>query len=164
MNIAQDAEALLIEITAPGADVVGFEHAPQSSAEHKALDQAIERLEQADQLITINPDAGCHIESSHVQQTKHHHDDEEDGHDHANHHDDHDATAHVDHDEHEHAEHNAFTIEYHFECKHADALQQLSTQWFTHFPNTHGIHVNIFTDRRQSSAQLAPTNTQVALQ
>ncbi|QSA19144.1 DUF2796 domain-containing protein, partial [Vibrio furnissii] len=30
LNIAQDAHDLLIEITAPGADVVGFEHAPKT--------------------------------------------------------------------------------------------------------------------------------------
>ena len=37
LNIAQDGKELLMEITAPGADVVGFEHAPKTAEQELSL-------------------------------------------------------------------------------------------------------------------------------
>lgn len=39
-NVAQDGHDLLIEITAPGADVVGFEHAPENAEQEQRLQRA----------------------------------------------------------------------------------------------------------------------------
>ncbi|MDW6002826.1 zinc uptake protein ZrgA [Vibrio mangrovi] len=179
MNIAQDANELLVEITSPGMDIVGFEHPPQTPQEHQALDQAMELLEQADNLITINTQAGCKLEHSDVHQTSHHHEDEHD-HDAAHHHDhdeaahdsehhhDHDEDAHEDEhhhdgDEHEHGTHNAFSIQYRYTCRDSENLNHLSTQWFNHFPHTHEIHTNVFTDRQQTAIKLNPHQTDVSL-
>ncbi|ASA56137.1 zinc uptake protein ZrgA [Vibrio gazogenes] len=194
MNVAQDADALLVEITAPGMDVVGFEHPPQTTQEHQALDQAMALLEQADDLITINSAAGCTLEHSNVRQTSHHHDHEhehehhdhdhdadhhhDDGHDHehhdhdegaheSGHHHDHDEDAehHHDHDgdEHEHGMHTAFSIQYTYTCRDSGKLDHLSTQWFSHFPRSHEIHTNVFTDRQQTAIKLNPDQTEVSL-
>ncbi|WNJ96304.1 DUF2796 domain-containing protein [Vibrio ruber] len=179
MNIAQDADALLVEITSPGMDVVGFEHPPQTAQEHQALDQATALLEQADNLITINTEAGCTLEHSNVRQTAHHHEDEHEHHDHAahesEHHHDHDEDAdhneehHHDGDEHEHEHehehgtHTAFSIQYTYTCRDSGKLDHLSTQWFSHFPRTHEIHANVFTDRQQTAIKLNPDQTNVSL-
>lgn len=89
-NIAQDGKDLLVEITAPGADVVGFEHAPENEQQEQALKQAIATLEDSNTLFAINAQANCDIEEAYVNHnlsTPHEdHDHSEHGHDdHANH-------------------------------------------------------------------------------
>uniref|UniRef100_UPI00063C4B42 ZrgA family zinc uptake protein n=1 Tax=Vibrio mexicanus TaxID=1004326 RepID=UPI00063C4B42 len=84
-NIAQDGHDLLVEITAPGADVVGFEHAPTNEKEEQAIAAANVLLKQSDKIITLSSAAECHIEATHVSNTltgdDHGHDDHK-GHDH----------------------------------------------------------------------------------
>ena len=48
VNIAQDGQDLLMEIHAPGADVVGFEHAPQTDEQKAAVENAIAKLKAPD--------------------------------------------------------------------------------------------------------------------
>lgn len=123
-NIAQDGKDLLIEITSPGADVVGFEHAPENAEQEQALKQAIAALKDTDKLFAINQQAKCVIEDVHVSHTlgqdsheghdhhdheghDHDHDHEHKGHDHEEHaHDDHDGHEHHDHEGHDHEGHD----------------------------------------------------------
>ncbi|WP_199438189.1 zinc uptake protein ZrgA [Vibrio owensii] len=102
-NIAQDGKDLLIEITSPGADVVGFEHAPENAEQEQALKQAIAALKDTDKLFAINQQAKCVIDDVHVSHTLGQ--DSHEGHDHHDHeghdHDKHDHEGH-DHDKHEH--------------------------------------------------------------
>ncbi len=122
-NIAQDGNDLLVEITAPGADVVGFEHAPENAEQEQALKQALTALKDTGQLFAINPSAKCVIEDVHVSHTLEHDDHEHDDHeghkhkehDHDTHHDDHN---HDDHAGHEHEEHDHDT--HHDDHKHDD--------------------------------------------
>ncbi|MFN1514332.1 zinc uptake protein ZrgA [Vibrio owensii] len=135
-NIAQDGKDLLIEITSPGADVVGFEHAPENAEQEQALKQAIAALKDTDKLFAINQQAKCVIEDVHVSHTlgqdsheghDHHdheghdhdkhdhegHDHDKHDHDHAHEHKGHDEHAHDDHDGHEHHDHEGHDHEGH---------------------------------------------------
>ncbi|CAH6783032.1 Zinc-binding protein [Vibrio chagasii] len=116
VNIAQDGQELLVEVTAPGADVVGFEHAPETAEQKKVFEQAIAQLNKPDELFSFN-NANCTLkfksvsntlESDHNEHEGHDHE----GHDHAKHdHDDHEGHDHAEHDhddhkDHDHAEHD----------------------------------------------------------
>ena len=68
-NIAQDGNELLVEITAPGADVVGFEHAPENDAQKQALEKAIAQLNKSDDVLIISPAAKCEVEHVSVSHT-----------------------------------------------------------------------------------------------
>lgn len=102
-NIAQDGKDLLIEITSPGADVVGFEHAPENAEQENALNNAIAALKDTNKLFAINQQAKCVIEDVHVAHTLG--EESHEGHDHHDHgghdHDKHDHEGH-DHDKHDH--------------------------------------------------------------
>ena len=121
VNIAQDGQELLVEVTAPGADVVGFEHAPETAEQKKVFEQAIAQLNKPEELFGFN-NAGCTLKFKSVTNTlegdhddhdhaEHDHDDHK-GHDHAEHdHDDHKGHDHAEHDHddhkgHDHAEHD----------------------------------------------------------
>ncbi|MGI9877333.1 zinc uptake protein ZrgA [Vibrio chagasii] len=172
VNIAQDGQELLVEVTAPGADVVGFEHAPETAEQKKVFEQAIAQLNKPDELFSFN-NANCtlkfksvsntlegdhdeheghdHAEHDHHDHAEHDHDDHK-GHDHAEHdHDDHEGHDHHDHEGHDHSEggHGEFTVEYHYQCSDVAELDTVSTQWFSKFSNTEKMTVNLLTDTAQ---------------
>ena len=146
LNIAQDGKELLMEISAPGADVVGFEHAPKTSEQKHQLENAITTLKDVNNLFMFPASAGCVALNQSVAHTleggddhdghKHHdeHDHDKHGHDEHKHHDEHD------HDE--HSGHGEFSIEYSYTCSNISALKNIETQWFKHFSNTKSITVN----------------------
>ncbi|EGQ9520165.1 DUF2796 domain-containing protein [Vibrio parahaemolyticus] len=171
-NIAQDGSDLLLEITAPGADVVGFEHAPENAEQEKTLQHAVATLEDSNALFAINPQAQCEIEEVHVehslggQHEEHEHHDHE-GHDHDEHahhdHDKHDHDSHEGHDHSEHSDHGEFTVQYRFHCAQVGELSRIQTDWFNQFPSTESVNVNLFTDTTQSATSLTKSNTQIAI-
>ena len=174
VNIAQDGQELLVEVTAPGADVVGFEHAPETAEQKKVFEQAIAQLNKPDELFSFN-NANCtlkfksvtntlegdhdeheghdHKDHNHAEHDHHNHE----GHDHAEHdHDDHKDHDHAEHDHddhkgHDHSEggHGEFTVEYHYQCSDVAKLDTVSTQWFSKFSNTEKMTVNLLTDSAQ---------------
>ncbi|EJC6763312.1 DUF2796 domain-containing protein [Vibrio parahaemolyticus] len=171
-NIAQDGSDLLLEITAPGADVVGFEHAPENAEQEKTLQHAVATLEDSNALFAINPQAQCEIEEVHVehslggQHEEHEHHDHE-GHDHDEHahhdHDKHEHDGHEGHDHSEHSDHGEFTVQYRFHCAQVGELSRIQTDWFNQFPSTESVNVNLFTDTTQSATNLTKSNTQIAI-
>ncbi|ELA8196102.1 DUF2796 domain-containing protein [Vibrio parahaemolyticus] len=166
-NIAQDGSDLLLEITAPGADVVGFEHAPENAEQEKTLQHAVATLEDSNALFAINPQAQCEIEEVHVEHSFGGQHEEHEHHDHEGH--DHDEHAHHDHDGHEghdhseHSDHGEFTVQYRFHCAQVGELSHIQTDWFNQFPSTESVNVNLFTDTTQSATSLTKSNTQIAI-
>ncbi|EHH1239174.1 DUF2796 domain-containing protein [Vibrio parahaemolyticus] len=171
-NIAQDGSDLLLEITAPGADVVGFEHAPENAEQEKTLQHAVATLEDSNALFAINPQAQCEIEEVHVEHSLGGQHEEHEHHDHEGH--DHDEHAHHDNDKHEHdgheghahsehSDHGEFTVQYRFHCAQVGELSRIQTDWFNQFPSTESVNVNLFTDTTQSATSLTKSNTQIAI-
>ncbi|MDN8584644.1 DUF2796 domain-containing protein [Vibrio alginolyticus] len=169
-NIAQDGKDLLVEITAPGADVVGFEYAPENEQQEQALKQAIATLEDSNTLFAINAQANCDIEEAYVNHnlsnphkdhdhSEHDHDDHDEYHDEHEHHDGHDAH----HEEHENGGHGEFSVQYRFSCDQVNQLSHIQTDWFNQFPTTESINVNIFTDTMQSAIKLSKDNSQIVI-
>ncbi|CDT98634.1 putative ABC-type metal ion transport system, periplasmic component/surface adhesin [Vibrio coralliirubri] len=111
VNIAQDGQELLVEVTAPGADVVGFEHDPETAEQKKVFEQAIAQLNKPEELFSFN-NASCTLKFKSVANTLEGDHDDHEGHDHAEHgHDDHEGHDHSEHDhddhkDHDHAEHD----------------------------------------------------------
>ncbi|EOV6295428.1 TPA: DUF2796 domain-containing protein [Vibrio parahaemolyticus] len=171
-NIAQDGSDLLLEITAPGADVVGFEHAPENAEQEKTLQHAVATLEDSNALFAINPQAQCEIEEVHVEhslggQHEEHEHHAHEGHDHDEHahhdHDKHEHDGHEGHDHSEHSDHGEFTVQYRFHCAQVGELSRIQTDWFNQFPSTESVNVNLFTDTTQSATSLTKSNTQIAI-
>jgi hypothetical protein len=169
-NIAQDGNEMLMEITAPGFDIVGFEHAPMNEQQHQAIESAEAVLQNAASVFTLTSAANCAVEYVSVTNTLE--EDEHAGHDHEEHehHDDHDHEEHEHHDDHaghDHGEsessHGAFTVEYHFDCQNLSALSDIETTWFKHFPDTEKVSVNLLTDTQQKALELNSKSTLIKL-
>ncbi|MCW8330280.1 DUF2796 domain-containing protein [Photobacterium sp. SDRW27] len=169
-NIAQDGKDLLMEITAPGADVVGFEHAPANKQQQQQLEGAIAQLNNAEELFAFSSASNCQLTDAHVTETLTAEDDHDSHseHDHDSHteheHDEHDHNSHAghEHDKHDHdshAGHGEFSAQYVFRCDNIKQLSSLQVNWFHHFPTTEKITVQTITEANQSAAQLTPSNT-----
>ncbi|WP_462053862.1 zinc uptake protein ZrgA [Vibrio cholerae] len=161
LNIAQDGHDLLLEITAPGADVVGFEHAPQDDAQKQALEKALETLHHPEKLFALSDKAQCEKREVLIKHTL---GGEEYQHSHAygegeEHEHQHGEGEH-DHDEHQHG---SFTAQYQFHCEAVDQLKQIDTQWFQYFPSTEKIQANVLTEKQQSALQLNAKQTLIKL-
>lgn len=184
LNIAQDGNEILVEITAPGADVVGFEHAPKTDEQHDILKQAEAHLSNASAVFALTKAAGCSVKHQKVSHTlggdeqhgHEHHDhnhDEHHDHKHDEHHDhdehqDHQHDEHHNHDEHhdhetEHSGHGEFTVEYHYQCDNVAQLTTIETSWFELFPATEAIKFNLLTDSKQASSRLNKNNNTISL-
>ncbi|HBV76605.1 DUF2796 domain-containing protein [Vibrio sp.] len=140
-NIVQDGNELLVEINSPGNDVLGFEHQPKSDEDQKRYQQVTHLLKQPESILHLPENAQCKAEyvsvKDNIAQTK---------------------EAHHDHD-HDH-QHGTFTLEYHFQCNNIQQLSSISTQWFTQFPSTQTIDINLLTDANQQHIELKnPSNT-----
>nr|WP_298718860.1 DUF2796 domain-containing protein [uncultured Oceanisphaera sp.] len=148
--MAQDQQQLVLELLAPAADIVGFEHAPADDAEQAQLTAALSRVQQADTLFSLPEAAACRlIDSQLVEEDAHAHELDEhtvaDHHDHAHegadehaHHGSEHAADHEHHEHHEHHDehgHNDVLVQYRYQCRQPQALNSLSTSLFEQFPS-----------------------------
>jgi len=61
LNLVVDGNQLMIELQAPAADLVGFEHAARSDEDKAQHARAMARLQQPDTLFRLDPAAGCKL-------------------------------------------------------------------------------------------------------
>lgn len=155
LDIAIDGMTVAMAFEAPGADIVGFEYAAASDADHSVIDAAMVTLGAPLDLFVMPDAAGCavvearaelegHGEEHHDDHTDEEHDDHVDeGHD--NHTDeDHDEHADEGHDDHaDEAGHTEFHAEYTLTCDAPDALSKITFAYFEAFPNAQEVEVQI---------------------
>jgi len=61
LDVVVEGPTVVIEMGSPLDNYVGFERAPRTDAEKKAVDDAVAQLRAADQLFKIDPTANCKL-------------------------------------------------------------------------------------------------------
>ncbi|MFM4826910.1 DUF2796 domain-containing protein [Aeromonas bivalvium] len=152
LNFVVDGDQLMIELQAPAADLVGFEHAARSDEEKAQYAKAVARLQQPDALFRLDPAAGCKLTHQELQAAKEDHDHEHD-HDH-----DHDKAG-ADHDEHQHDEsgHADFGAMYTYTCATPAKLTGLEASLFSVYPSLEKLSVQGILPAGQTAAELTPS-------
>jgi hypothetical protein len=145
LNLALENNDLHIEFTSPAADIVGFEHEPETEEEKSAMQKALGRLRAGKRMFKLSPDAGVQLEKS-VVKTGLHHDCEHEDHDHGQ-------------DSHE--QHSDVYIEYRFHVKVPDKLKSIDVMLFKYFKSLQKIEVQVFTQAKQTAVELTPENTKI---
>jgi len=158
LNIAIEGNRIEMELIAPGADIVGFEHAAESEEDKAAVEQAEERLGEPLPLFAFSPDAGCTVESASVEI-------EGDHEEHKEHEDDH-GEHEGDHKEHEgEASHNEFHAAYTLTCSTPDALDGIDfAAFFDSFAGAEEVEVTVISEKGQSSYEVERDATTVDFQ
>jgi hypothetical protein len=157
LNLALEGEEVHVELDSPAANIVGFEHAPSSEADHAALDKAVATLKDGDRLFRFNSEAGCRLEKAQVNSSLL----EEEHGEHAGEHADdrgHDKHDHEEHEKHEEEGETHSDIEavYHFECDQPGKLTQVTVELFEAFPGTGELKVQYVIENKQGAAELTP--------
>jgi hypothetical protein len=145
LNIAIEGTSVAMELIAPGADIVGFEHEAESAQDKAALEAAEGKLADPLSLFAMPADAECTVQTAtvEIEGEEHHH--EEADHD--------EGEEHATEGEHE-AEHNEFHVEYQLACAAPDELSTIRFDYFEAFPNAMEVEVNVITEKGQSSFEV----------
>jgi hypothetical protein len=141
LDLAVEGPEVLIALTSPAANLVGFEHAPASEAERRRLSEALATLEQGEDLFRLTPAAECRLEEAVVETPLAGGEGHDHGHGHGN------AEAHADVD-----------ATYRFTCARPDRLEGVEVGLFDTFPATARLRVQYVTEQGQSGADLTPSN------
>lgn len=146
LNLVTDGAVIHIEMISPAANLVGFEHAPVSAAEHAARKNALSTLENADRLFRFNKTASCRTEQVEIvsgstptlqspgQESHRHHETNDAGH--------------------ADTRHSDITAMYRFTCDAPGNLDTLHVGLFDAFPALDNLTVQYITDGRQGAVTL----------
>ncbi len=156
VQIAIEKENIEIHLTAPGADIVGFEYAATSGEDKDAVADAIQKLGQASNLFAFNDEAHCRVSeiSAHLvgedQEMHDGHEDDEHGHD--------------DHDDEKDGEasHSEFHAKFMFTCDHIDELKSIDVKFVNAFENAKEVEVELVSDK--GATQMEATKASPVLQ
>lgn len=143
--IAQQGDALEMELVSPAMNIVGFEHRPTSNAQLDAMASAMATLRQPAELFELPADAACKVQSVEVHTTAEHH------HEHEDHNREQDASQHEDEEG-----HSDIAAHYRFQCGDVAQLEQIGVNIFKLFPGTRVIQVQMATERGQRETDLTP--------
>ena len=146
MNVAVEGDGVEIEITAPGADIVGFEHKPETGADRQALADAVAKLKDGAVLFVFPAKARCKLEEAEVESGL-----MEDDHEHDKKHRHEKEHGHGHDKEGEHAE---FRAHYHFHCGNPDAVTHIDLGYFKAFPAARELEAHTLTARGQGAQEL----------
>ncbi len=159
-TLSQDGPRYTLELTIPGANLVGFEHPPRDEPEYTRIDETLEWFAEHPWLV-LDDRGDCRVDGVSADATGYGRpgEDKPDGaHEHSSE-PDHDHDRH-DHDHHDHAE---FRILARVECADPDRLRWMEVDLFRDFPGNEKVRIDSFTDRGQKQFRLTPDNRRIDL-
>lgn len=165
LNIAIEGARLSMELEAPGADIVGFEHKAKTPEQRAAVEAAKKQLAAPQTLFQLPASAGCVLTSARVvlegEGSERAHDAE--GHGHGDH-------GHKDHDDKHHdakadhgVEHSGFAAEYDFDCTAPARLTIVGFDYFKVFTGAQRLDVTVITAKGQSKFEASRAKSRIDL-
>lgn len=144
LNIAIEGTQVIMELEAPGADIVGFEYAAKTAQDRAKLDAAIAGLSKPLSLFVLPAAAGCTVTAASAGLIDGSEHGNEDGHDSAEKAHDHDHDGHA---AEEGADHTEFHAEYLLTCTDPSAIDRIEFAFFETFPNAQEVEVQMISDK-----------------
>ncbi|MFD3191935.1 DUF2796 domain-containing protein [Sedimentitalea sp. HM32M-2] len=140
LDIAIEGERVSLELHAPGADIVGFEHHAESAEDRAAVDDAVAILARPLALFVLPAAAECSVVEASAEL-------EAEGHDEHDAHEEYeDEHAEADGHENEEGGHTEFHAEYALDCAQPSAIERIEFAYFETFPNAREIELQLVTD------------------
>ncbi|TMV10021.1 DUF2796 domain-containing protein [Ruegeria sediminis] len=161
VGIAFSGSDFSLSLEAPGADIVGFEHAAVTAEDRDLVQAAISDLAKPLTLFVVSDEAGCTVKSANVSvamsQIGEH---ETEG--------DHSGEATEEHDHSEHAEdhaavHSEFHAEYVMTCQNIDAIDGIRFDYFERFPNAQELDVQVVSPKGARAYEIGRSDVELDL-
>ncbi|GHA58444.1 hypothetical protein GCM10008927_25100 [Amylibacter ulvae] len=174
MNIAIEDSKVVIELHAPGADIVGFEYPAESIEDRTKIEAAVAMLAKPLDLFVFPAATGCSVveATSELEGGEHHdHEDHDDEHGHDDHEHDEDHAheeghdendEHDDHDEHA-SGHTEFHAEYELNCTNLDASGEIAFDYFKTFPNAKELEIQVISKDGATAVEVERDTPTLAL-
>ncbi len=167
VQMAIEGTSVSIALQAPGADLVGFEHHPETSADKAAMERAEDLLSRPLALFGVPETAGCEVAALDVVHSSQGDDAQDhDAHDHDEHaHDDHDH----DHEAHAHAgdeageSHLEFRANYTLSCTAPEKLAALNVTFFDVFEGARRMRFEVLSADGAKAFELERSRPHLAL-
>ncbi len=157
LNVAIEGETVEMELIAPGADIVGFEHEPESPRDKAAVTAAARSLEDGAGLFVFPREAGCRLVEAKIESGLLEDDHaEEEAHGNGPEH----GEEHGGEEDEAHAE---FHAQYRFSCAHPDRLSHVDVRFFEQFPSGRELEAQTNSPRGQSAQELTASSTRLKL-
>ncbi|SMF39547.1 Protein of unknown function [Alteromonadaceae bacterium Bs31] len=138
---------LVVEMTTPAANMLGFEHQPRSDPQWKVHEKLNQKLQRPDELIVLQP--ACVLESSMVELPfkRPEHDKSHEQHLSQAHHHNHEQDGEA------YAEHRDIYSRYEWLCEHT-AIPKLNFRYFNEYPDFKAISVLWIINGKQGMSEL----------
>jgi hypothetical protein len=168
-NIAIDGGRLVMELQAPGADIVGFEHKASTKAQRQAVAKAKKALGQLDKVVVLPAAAGCKLEDVKVEL---HIEDAAHGGSHGEAKAKNKKSGHDHHHGHGHSHgkkgeadntHSEFHATYALTCAAPDKIAEISFPYFKNFKGARELDVNVVGASAQKNFEVTRSNAKIAL-
>jgi hypothetical protein len=154
LNIAIDGHALILELAAPAANVVGFEHAPRTASEQAAVSSAGAWMRAGKDILATPAAAECHYTSIELKAPQWEADEDHD-HDHDHGGSDHEAGAH---------EHHAdYEAHFSYQCAHPEKLTWLEPRLLDKLLNIIEARVNVLAPKGQRSETVKSARSRIVI-
>ena len=161
VQVAVEDGTVTIDLHAPGMDVVGFEHEPESADDMRLVSGAVLQLTRASEIVELDAGAACLIVEVLAHRHGHGHGGYEgaaDDHEHGE--EEHSEEAHSEEAEGDHSE---FHARYVFACEDADALSEISFPFFERFEGAREIEAEYVTAAGAGADELAAESATLSL-
>lgn len=142
LQIVLEGTQLDIALISPAANLVGFEHRPETDEQEAMVALTHQRLSEGESLFQTEP-ANCQLAAQDVDSRsmrEPHHDHGDDGY-------------RDDHDQHN-SSHREISAHYRFTCAEPNALRAISTTLLAQFPGIHSLQVQWIVEDRQGASTL----------
>ena len=155
LNMAIEGDRVSLELEAPGADIVGFEHVAKTARQKAAVTQAKKQLLAPQALFKFPGAAGCVVADASVDLEgggEHEHEEAKAG----------SATA----KEHEAAQvgnHSNFHAQYAFNCKDPASITVVEFGYFQAFAGAKKLEVNVITAKGQTTFEVTRAKPRIDL-
>ena len=148
LNLVVEGEVLLLELTTPADNLLGFEHRARSAADKDKLSRTLALLRRGTPLFRPTAAAACELQLAEIDSPLVEGDAQED-HEHA-------------HEEKEEGGgHSEFQLGYRFHCQHPEALTGVEVRLWEHFAGFERIHGQLIGPRGQQRFELGPDQRRI---
>ena len=152
LNIAIEGTRVSMELEAPGADIVGFEHAARTGRQKTQLEQAKKQLLAPQTLFKFPDAAGCVVAGASVDIESDEHEHEASG------------GAQKKHDDAaEERSHSNFHGQYSFTCNAPTAITAVDFGYFRAFAGAQKLEVNVITSKGQTAFEVTRAKPRIDL-
>jgi len=160
-NIAIEGKKVSMELEAPGADIVGFEHKASTKKQKSAVSDAKKKLRKLANIVGLPAAAGCKITKSSVELHIEGDDDHEQGKKAAKH--DHNHGKKEVKKEVEEESHSEFHAEYQLTCTSPEKLAELTFPYFKSFKGAEELEVSVAGPKTQKKFEVERDTGKISL-